>query len=67
MTKSGKELIKLLLAEIPNSSGIYKMLDSTGNIIYIGKAKNLRKRLTNYTQNDLSNRIARMVFLVHNL
>ncbi|MDX2049863.1 MAG: excinuclease ABC subunit UvrC [Rickettsiaceae bacterium] len=44
--------------------GIYKIIDEKGEILYIGKAKNLKKRLTNYTKpKDLQPRLARMVFL----
>jgi excinuclease ABC subunit C len=42
--------------------GIYKMLDSDGNVIYIGKARNLRNRLRSYTiLSNLSNRTKMMV------
>lgn len=33
---------------LPESPGIYKFLDSAGNILYVGKAKNLRNRVTSY-------------------
>lgn len=45
----GREIIRSLLKDVPEAPGIYKMLDGTGNIIYIGKAKNLKKRLTSYS------------------
>ncbi len=37
-----------LIASLPNSPGIYKYFDSTDKIIYVGKAKNLRKRVSSY-------------------
>ena len=40
--------------EIPTSPGVYRFLDGEGRVIYVGKAKNLRNRLTNYFQ-DLAN------------
>lgn len=43
------------------------MLNEIGQIIYIGKAKNLKKRVANYTKSDLTGRIARMVFQAHAL
>jgi len=46
---SGIELIRKIHLNIPNQSGIYKMLDITGQIIYIGKAKNLKQRLYSYS------------------
>lgn len=39
--------------EIPTSPGVYRFLDQEGRVIYVGKAKNLRTRLSNYFQ-DLS-------------
>ncbi len=40
--------LKLKLKNLTRESGIYKMLDKSGNIIYIGKAKNLKNRVSNY-------------------
>lgn len=34
--------------EIPTQPGVYRFLDSSGKVLYVGKAKNLRARLTNY-------------------
>ena len=39
---------KLLLDNLPTSPGVYKMLDSDKNIIYVGKAGNLKKRVSSY-------------------
>jgi excinuclease ABC subunit C len=39
--------------EVPDSPGVYRFRDSTGRVIYVGKAKSLRSRLANYFQ-DLS-------------
>ena len=56
--------IKAQLINIPKTSGIYKFFDKKDQILYIGKAKNLQKRLQSYVKIDHpSNRIARMVFL----
>lgn len=58
------DLIKGQLKNIPKSSGIYKFLDVKDNVLYVGKAKNLFKRVSNYTnKNNLSMRILRMVTL----
>ena len=35
-------------SDIPTAPGVYRFLDSTGRILYVGKAKNLRNRLTSY-------------------
>ena len=37
-----------ILPHIPNNPGVYQFLDSSGTIIYVGKAKNLKKRVTSY-------------------
>ena len=44
----GKEVIKKELPLIPKSPGVYRMLNHKGNILYVGKAKNLPNRLKNY-------------------
>jgi len=40
--------IKSLLKKLPNSPGVYKFKDEEGRILYVGKAKNLRKRVQSY-------------------
>jgi excinuclease ABC subunit C len=49
--------------EIPTQPGVYKFRDSRGRVIYVGKAKNLRARLTSYFQDigNLHSRTAAMV------
>ena len=44
----GKKVIKKELALIPKSPGVYRMLNHKGDILYVGKAKNLPNRLKNY-------------------
>jgi len=52
-----KQNIKIKLKNLSKSSGIYKMLDKNGNIIYIGKAKNLKNRVSQYfTPSNLNNK-----------
>ena len=48
---------------IPTSPGVYRFKDANGRVIYVGKAKNLRARLTSYFQ-DLSNLHARTASMV---
>jgi len=58
------ELIKEQLPAIPSCSGIYQFFDEKEKVLYVGKAKNLRKRIASYTnKNSLSSRILRMVTL----
>jgi len=49
--------------EIPTDPGVYRFLDATGRVLYVGKAKNLRSRLSNYFQplTSLHERTRRMV------
>jgi len=44
----GKQVIKKELSLIPKSPGVYKMLNHKGDILYVGKAKNLPNRLQSY-------------------
>jgi len=46
--------IKSILSLIPDNPGIYQFFDSGGIIIYIGKAKNLKKRITSYFSKNQS-------------
>ena len=50
--------IKIKLKNMSKHSGVYKMLNRTGNIIYIGKAKNLKNRVSQYfTQSNHKNKM----------
>ncbi|TES93522.1 MAG: excinuclease ABC subunit UvrC [Candidatus Cloacimonadota bacterium] len=59
----------ILFANIPNNPGIYLMKDRMGKIIYIGKASNLKKRVSTYFTKDssLRPRIERMVGKTKNI
>ncbi len=46
------EYITTLLQRIPHSPGVYQHLDKEGNIIYVGKAKDLHRRVNSYFQKD---------------
>jgi len=60
----GQEIIKFIAKTLPNQPGVYQMEDKDGRILYIGKAKNLAKRVINYTSlNNLTRRLQRMVSL----
>ncbi len=48
--------IKDLLSNLPDQPGIYKYFDETGEIIYIGKAKSLKKRVNSYFNKTQENR-----------
>ncbi len=52
----------------PNGSGVYKFIDSSESIIYIGKAKNLRKRISSYSiDNKQTRRIKTLISLTNKL
>lgn len=58
---TGREVILRFAKVAPQGCGIYRMLDRKGSVLYVGKAKNIAKRIISYTRNGLENRLARMV------
>jgi len=50
----GELNLKSILSLIPDNPGIYQFIDSAGIVIYVGKAKNLRKRVTSYFSKNQS-------------
>jgi excinuclease ABC subunit C len=50
MPKDPKEKIRKILKNIPHKPGIYKMMEKEGKILYVGKAKDLKKRTSQYFQ-----------------
>jgi excinuclease ABC subunit C len=60
--KIGVEIISEFLQNAPSEPGVYRMFGENDQILYVGKAKDLKKRIANYTHLDrLVTRIARMV------
>lgn len=58
----GVKVIRETVATLPARPGVYRMLDTRGDVLYVGKARVLRNRVTNYTQIDrLPLRLKRMV------
>lgn len=58
----GAEAIRVALKTIPGKPGVYRMLNEKGNVLYIGKAKNLAKRVASYANGKPANaRTMRMV------
>lgn len=56
MTQRNAEYIRSLVSVLPDQPGIYQYFDSTGKIIYVGKAKNLKKRVSSYFNKNQQNR-----------
>lgn len=48
LNKEDGNALKLKISLLPESPGVYQYLDAEGNIIYIGKAKNLKRRVSSY-------------------
>ncbi|MGB7842086.1 MAG: excinuclease ABC subunit UvrC [Salinimicrobium sp.] len=60
--------VELHLKTLPESPGVYQYFDKNGRILYVGKAKNLKKRVTSYfTKNNDSHRIRVMVKKIHEI
>ncbi len=67
-TVHGTTVIKGYVKTLPLTPGVYRMLDEQGKILYIGKAKSLKKRVSSYTHfQKLPNRIQRMVSLTRGM
>ncbi len=65
---TGAELIGELVKLLPNSPGVYRMMNEAGDVLYVGKARSLKKRVGNYAQGrGHSNRIARMIRETHTM
>ena len=59
---SGHEVIRAFVRTLPAAPGVYRMLDAAGEVMYVGKARNLKARVTNYTRPDgLEVRLQRMI------
>ena len=56
MILKNDEYLRSLVSVLPDQPGIYQYFDSTGKIIYVGKAKNLKKRVSSYFNKNLQNR-----------
>ena len=64
----GKEIIKRKIPLVSNSPGVYRMLDKKGQVLYVGKAKNLPNRLKSYTLDKKQTiRTERMLTLTNSL
>ena len=60
--KTGPDVIAHYLKLLPSTPGVYRMIDSAGDVIYVGKARSLKARVSNYARlGGHTNRIARMI------
>lgn len=58
---------KQFLKNLTNSPGIYQMISAEGEILYVGKAKNLKKRVSSYFRNNLSIKTAALMRQMHHI
>src|SRR5690606_2800090 len=59
---AGPGVIQELVKRLPNRPGVYRMMNAAGDVLYVGKARSLKKRVSNYAQGRFhTNRIGRMV------
>jgi len=56
MVVKNTEYLRSVVSGLPDQPGIYQYFDSTGKIIYIGKAKNIKKRVASYFNKNQQNR-----------
>ena len=62
--ESGEAAIRNVLKTLPTKPGVYRMLDASGEVLYVGKAKSLKSRVASYVQvARLPKRLQRMVSL----
>ena len=59
---TGVARIAAYVKTLPNAPGVYRMLDARGDVLYVGKAKSLKKRVASYAKSGgHTERIARMI------
>jgi excinuclease ABC subunit C len=62
LKRTGPEVIQAYLKTLSSGPGVYRMLDTAGDVVYVGKARNLKARVSNYTRlAGLPNRTIRMI------
>jgi excinuclease ABC subunit C len=65
---AGRDAIVAAIKQAPSRPGVYRMIDGRGDVLYVGKAKNIKKRITAYARpTGLDTRIERMVAATRSL
>jgi len=60
--QAGPEVIAAAVKTLPNAPGVYRMIAAGGDVLYVGKARSLKKRVANYARTTgQSSRLARMI------
>jgi excinuclease ABC subunit C len=58
----GRSVVKRYCDNLPHTPGVYRMIDTQGGVLYVGKAKNLKNRVLNYVNTAaLNSRLQRMI------
>src|SRR3569623_1875284 len=58
----GADRIAAYLKTLPDAPGVYRMMNAAGDVLYVGKAKSLKKRVSSYARGGVhSDRLTRMV------
>lgn len=66
--KQGLKILQENVKLAPEKPGVYRMLSKDDEVLYVGKAKNIKKRITSYTHIDkLTTRLQRMVAQIHKM
>ena len=65
---SGPDVIRDHVTRLPGKPGVYRMFGETGELLYVGKARNLKARVSNYAKiGGQTQRIARMISLTRSM
>jgi len=64
---AAEDKFKSILSLLPDKPGIYQFLDSAGTVIYVGKAKNLKKRVTSYFSKNQSGKTIVLLRKAHDI